>query len=269
MYRGDNLFIADYHRNRFLAWADFRSVRVEYHNELNESLGSEDLDYSQNAIRLGIRNTPGSRLIYDVEIDGTLRNYTIAFEDSILRNIYSQAGLNLYLTLPVLNWMNLIGEDNFIFKSYREKSSLEPDYFWNFLRTGVVLNIVNTIDVTLGYEWELRKHRSISSDIFDVTEQNYTSNGIYMALSLLNSNGSYLSASISYQGRRFPQSATNDIISIYSDRNILSITAMAYWPLLSNLFLNTYIMYDNDKDKDLDQQSNQSTIFTAELEYKF
>lgn len=102
-----------------------------------------------------------------------------------------------------------------------------------------------------------------------MSEQNYNSDGIFLSLSYLNTTGSYFSASVSYQWRRYPQSATNDILSLYSNRNILSVTAMVNWPLLTNLFLNTYIMYDNDQDIDLDQQNNHSTIFTAELEYKF
>ena len=111
--------------------------------------------------------------------------------------------------------------------------------------------------------------KGVSNDIFNVSEQNYNSNGFFLSLSYLNSPGAYLSASVRYQWRRYPKSAPNDIISIYSNRNVLSVTAMVYWPLMSNLFLNTYIMYDNDQDIEIDQQSNQSTIFTTELEYKF
>ena len=44
---------------------------------------------------------------------------------------------------------------------------------------------------------------------------------------------------------------------------------MAYWPLMPGLYLNTYIMYDTDQDIDIDQMSNQSTIITTELEYRF
>jgi len=61
----------------------------------------------------------------------------------------------------------------------------------------------------------------------------------------------------------------NDILSIYSNQNVLSLTMMAYWPLMPGLYLNTYIMYDTDQDIDIDQMSNQSTIITAELEYRF
>jgi hypothetical protein len=268
-YRSSSIFIADYFRNRFISVAQWPMFRMEYNNELNESLGSEDLDYLQHLLRFGLRNTPNARLMFNLDMDLSLRKYTLAFEDSTLNNLYKQAGFNIYLTVPLADWMKLVSEDNLIYKAYVEKSSLEPDYFWNFFRPGLVVNFTTDFELVLGYEWEFRTHRSVSNDIFNVSEQNYNSNGFFLSLSYLNSPGSYLSASVSYQWRRYPQSATNDIISIYSNRNVLSVTAMIYLPLMSNLFLNTYIMYDNDQDIEIDQQSNQSTIFTTELEYKF
>jgi hypothetical protein len=44
---------------------------------------------------------------------------------------------------------------------------------------------------------------------------------------------------------------------------------LAYIPITSQLNLNGFAMYDSDEDIDFDQQNNQSTIFTIELEYIF
>ncbi len=81
--------------------------------------------------------------------------------------------------------------------------------------------------------------------------------------------GMDLTTSVSYQWRRYPESITNDLISIYSNRNIFSAMLLAYIPITSQLNLNGFAMYDNDEDIDFDQQNNQSTIFTIELEYIF
>ena len=81
--------------------------------------------------------------------------------------------------------------------------------------------------------------------------------------------GMYVTSSASYQWRRYPDSITNDLISIYSNRNVFSATLLAHIPVSSQLALNVFATYDNDKDIDFDQQNNQSTIFTLELEYMF
>lgn len=144
-WSGISSYISDYNRNRFFAVADWQRFRLEYINELNESLGTEDLDYLQHSIRFGLRNQPGWQLTYDLEMDFTLRNYTLAFEDSILNNLYHQAGINLYFTLPLTGLVKLVSEDNFIYKSYNDKNSLEPDYLWNFFRPGLVINVARAL----------------------------------------------------------------------------------------------------------------------------
>jgi hypothetical protein len=79
----------------------------------------------------------------------------------------------------------------------------------------------------------------------------------------------YVTTSVSYQWRRYPDSITNDLISLYSNRNIFSAMILVYLPITSHLTLNCFSTFDNDDDIDFDQQNNQSTIFTLELEYIF
>ena len=82
-------------------------------------------------------------------------------------------------------------------------------------------------------------------------------------------NGAYLMLNLGYQWRRYPDSVSKEIISLYSSRNILSVMLMGYIPLGDALILNLFAIYDDDQDIDFDQQNNQSTIFTLELEYLF
>jgi hypothetical protein len=44
---------------------------------------------------------------------------------------------------------------------------------------------------------------------------------------------------------------------------------IGYIPLSRHINLHIFAVYDNDHDIDFDQQNNQSTIFTLEMEYLF
>ena len=117
--------------------------------------------------------------------------------------------------------------------------------------------------------FEFKEHDAHPLDSYNVSEQNYNSNGVYVSLNYFSAGGTYLTTSVSYQWRRYPESLTNDLISIYSNRNIFSVMLLAYVPLSNNFNFNIFATYDNDNDIDFDQQNNQSTIFTLELEYTF
>jgi len=273
-YRTQNLFLKDFYRNRLNALAEVRTSFIgitsfEYWNEVNESLGLEDNDYDQNNIRLGIRNDSFERFYYNLVIDGGIRDYVIQFDDSLIYNSYQSLGIEVIYEVGIIDEMRLFVENNFLSKFYEQKSSLEPDYNWNLLRPGFRLSFLNRFDLSVGYEWEFKKHRANPLDSYNVNDQNYNSNGIYLALNYFSFGGSYLTTSVSYQWRRYPDSVTNDLISIYSNRNIFSIMLLAYIPLSDNFSFNTFATYDNDTDIDFDQQNNQSTIFTVELEYSF
>jgi hypothetical protein len=259
----------DYIRNRFNIVLEYSQLSLEYNNEFNESLNSEDYDYIQHFFRFGFFNPPGAAVTYDMDVDFSVRDYTIVLGDSLIENNYSQAGARLYLDHSLTGWLKWMMEEQFIYKVYQEKSYVESDYIWNLLRPGFVFNMYNRFDITLAYEWEVRRHMRIPNDVYDASEQDFGSNGVYLSLTYFSAYGSYFSSSLSYLLRRYPKSAANDVLSVYSDQKILSLTLMAYWPISKHLYLNAYIMYDNDDAIDLDQVSNQSTILTVEFEYRF
>jgi hypothetical protein len=273
-YRTEKTYLKDFYRNRFNALAEWRTsllgiTSIEYGHEINESLGLEDNDYNQNSIRIGLRNDSFEKFYYNFLVDGSNREYSIQFDDSLIYNSFESIGVEAIHEVGILEGLKLFIEDNFLYKIYEQKSSLEPDYYWNFLRPGFRLSIMNQLDVGVGYEWEFKEHLDHPLDTYNVSEQNYNSNGLFVSLNYFALSGTYLTTSVSYQWRRYPKTLTNDLISLYSNRNIFSAMLLAYFPFTNNLSFNVFATFDNDLDIDFDQQNNQSTIFTLELEYIF
>jgi hypothetical protein len=227
------------------------------------------MDYLQHGLQLGYRSSYFQSINYSILLEGVLRDYALQLEDSLVYNKYRQIGVEMYFKYPLHNKFRFEMQDDFIFKNYDIKSSLEPDYIWNLLRPGLYYEIFIDFEMGLGYEWELKSHKSRLIDSYDVSEQDYNAHGTFTALNYYTTNGMYLSLTIDYQWRRYPHSIINDLISIYSNRNVFSAMLIAYFPLFNKLQLNTFVTYDSDKDIDFDQQNNQSTIFSVELEYLF
>jgi hypothetical protein len=270
IYKEQSDFLFDFYRNRFLTNLDWKgTLSAEYVNEMNESIGRDDTDYLQHTMRFGFRSTRMQTINYNLIVRGSHRDYFLEFENNIIDNIYKQFGFDTNVDFSFFRRLRLEVENNFILKSYKQKSSLEPDYIWNFFRPSLLTNPIQDIEISLGYEWEVKTYDSDVSDTYEVGEQDYNSKGIFTSLSYFTLRGIYISGSLSYQWRRYPKSITNDLISLYSDRNVLSLLLIAYLPVSNHFALNVFAAYDNDEDIDKDQQNNQSTIFTAELEYKF
>jgi hypothetical protein len=273
-YQTTNLYTRDFYRNRLNSNVDWHSsplgiFSLQYENEINETLGNMDNDYRQNGVTVGVRNNKFLAFDYYFLADGAIRNYAIQLDDSLILNRYQSISLESGYENTIKKNIRLTLEDNFLFKRYDKKSSLEPNYFWNYLRPGIKINVLSSLELDLGYEWEIKKHTADPADNYDVGEQNYNANGLSLLLNYFSPGGIYFSTSLSYQWRRYPRVITNEIISLYSDRNIFSALILAYVPVSAHFTINAFISYDNDKDIDLDQQNSQSTIFTFELEYLF
>lgn len=273
-YRTISLYLRDYYRNRLnglLEWKTpaFGIIGFEYINEFNETLGHKDNDYLQHNIRIGFRNGNMQSYYYNLLFDAAIRDYSIQFDDSLVNNKFRGLSIEVIYEVSILRDFKLILEDNFSYKVYQSKSSLEPDYYWNYMRPGLRFQFMNNFEIGAGYEWEFKEHISSPLYEYNVNEQNYNSDGIFLSVNYFSISGLYITSSLSYQWRRYPQSITNDLISIYSNQNIFSIMIIAYMPITNHLNFNSFITYDNDQDIDFDQQNNQSTIFTLELEYIF
>ncbi len=265
----DNPYYLDYYRNRLRLGTSGLFWNTDYTYERYENLGGEETDYRQHIVRgsaLG-NLTPG--VYSSLTIDGTIRDYVIKLGDSLAVNRFRQIGFYLSADIKISADLQLGIEENYLFKSYRNKSGFEPDYHLNFLRPALSFKSNRYWEWSLGYEWELKYHLAVPGDVYDVSEQNYDGSGIFGGITYMAPSGAYFVVNLSYQWRRYPNSLSKEIISLYTDRNIFSTMVMGYLPLTQNIFMNVFAIFDDDHDVDFDQQNNQSTIFTLELEYRF
>ncbi|TFH02874.1 MAG: hypothetical protein E4H13_00660 [Calditrichales bacterium] len=274
MYGRSDLSFEDYYRNRFDSRLELNmglmgKMQLGYLNEMNELLGGEDNDYLHHALRLGWQNTGFSRFVYQVMVEAAIRDYTLQYDATIIKNRYRALRVDGVYEVAIVSDFRLSMEDNFLRKVYDQKSSLEPDYYWNLLRLIAKISMSSTFSFGFGTEYEFKDHQGLPAEDYNVNEQNYRSRGLYFEINYFALEGAYLSASISYQQRRYPDSATNDLISLYSDRNLLSFMIIGSANLTSNLSIYSFTTFDDDKDIDLDQQDNQSVIFSTELVYRF
>ena len=263
----------DYYRNYFESNIEYQNFNFDlysqYKNEINEFLGNNNNDYKQNTLKIGYRNMNDWDFRHSASIDYEIRNYELFYGDSTISNVYNQLALIIDLDFKIYKSLSLQFANHLVKKIYDFQSTFEPDYVWNYFRPSVEVDINSLIQVGIGYEWEIKSHTKIEEDAIESTEQNYNSNGLFSSLNYFSKDGMNFSFSMSYQWRRYPESPTNDLINLYSSRNVLSLIALGNFPLTNNFGINVLAVYDNDKDIDNDQGKTQSSIYNIELEYKF
>jgi hypothetical protein len=272
-FEKSDLNYTDYYRNYFETSLEYQyfqyDVFAQYVNEMNEYLGNDNYDYKQHTINMGYRNLGIRSFQHSISIDYQFRNYQLLYGDSTITNSYLHLGCLVDFSFTIYKSWNIHVENYLIKKIYKNQSTFEPNYFWNYFKPGIEVDVFSFLQFGFGYEWEKKSHTFIEEDDLASTEQDYNSNGLFSSLNYFSLEGITFSLSLSYQLRRYPESPTNDLINLYSSRNVLSLIALSNIPLTSNFSLNVLAVYDNDKDVDNDQGNTQSSIFNLELEYKF
>lgn len=272
-YDKSDLNYTDFYRNLFEAtlthkYLDY-DLFAKYDNEMNEYLGNSNYDYKQHKFETGYRYLGSRSLQHSASFDFENRNYEILYGDSTISNNYKQLDAVLSIKINIYKSFTLQLENQFLKKFYKQQSTFEPNYIWNYFKPGIEFEIFSSLQYGLGYEWETKLHSLVEYEDFSSTDQDYNSNGIISSLNYLAMTNLSFSFTISYQWRKYPKSAVNDFINLYSTRNILSLIAVGNLALTNELNLNILTVYDNDKDIDNDQGNTQSSIFNIELEYKF
>lgn len=273
IFNKTDLNYTDYYRNYFESNFDYQYLKynifLSYLNEINEFLGNSNNDYKQNTINFGYRNLYNWHFRQSAIIEYEHRKYSLFYGDDLIENIYKQIGLLLDLEFNIYDPIKVHFENHFIKKTYNLESAFEPNYIWNYFKPSIKFDVLSSLQADLGYEWEFKAHSLIEDEGIKSTEQDYNSNGIFSSFNYFSYLSINFSISISYQWRRYPKTPTNELINLYSSRNILSLMAIGNFPFNNNLGINVFAVYDNDKDIDNDQGKTQSSIFNVELEYKF
>ena len=269
LFTGKSPGYADYYRNRMWLGLAGTGLRGDYSLELYENLGTEETDYRQHLLRCGTAGYIFPPLYATFTLEGTWRDYKLKLGDSLAVNRFVQAAGYLTADLELSEWFRLGLEENYLFKTYEHKSGFEPDYHLNYLKPVVIFRWDPEWEWTTGFEWEMKKHIPVPGDTYEVGEQDYSSLGIVFGTTFNSPSGAYVLLNLGLQWRRYPASVSKEIISLYTDRNIFDVMIIGNLPLSRHLNLNIFAVYDNDQDIDFDQQNNQSTIFTLELEYLF
>ena len=122
----------------------------------------------------------------------------------------------------------------------------------------------------LGYVYEYETHTANSAATeLQIEQENYSSEGVLITLDILSARGLMISLSYQYLRRNYPYGGADDLLGIYSNRNIQNIAGFGYIPLDSHWQFQFYINYDHDRDRDHENNDNFSTLFNFSLLYKF
>jgi len=116
----------------------------------------------------------------------------------------------------------------------------------------------------------VRRHDLINSkaDIY-IKEQNYYENGLIIGADYQNFSSLFISLSASYSFRRYPDVLSDQVLSLYSSRNIFNLSLFLQLPIIDKFMFNLFAAYDNDQDLDNDEDKIRSSMFSAELQYQF
>jgi hypothetical protein len=273
VFENSEISYTDYFRNYFQTEIDYDygsyDFILQYENEINEYLGNANYDFFQNRVSAGYRNFCNAVVSHSVFLEYENRDYEILYNnDTTLVNMYNQISFLVDLRYKVFDPLSIQLENHFIKKIYQQQSEIESDYIWNYLKPAINTDLSSTLQLELGYEWEKKLYgKNVNTD-FSFKEQDYESNGLFSSLNYFNNDLMSISMTFSYQWRRYPKTPANDLISLYSSRDIMSLIALVNLPLTQNSSFNILIVYDNDKDIDSDQDNAQSSIYNIELQYK-
>ncbi len=146
----------------------------------------------------------------------------------------------------------------------------DPSYQHYQMMNKLRINPLDNFFWEAGHRFELKKHflfKGAQDEYLE--EQNYIGNGAITGLEYNIGFRFMLSLELSYTWRRYPEAEPDIWGSAYNNRNILNLNFLLQAPLTSNISFNAFVSYDNDQDLDSDAGNTRSSIFSAEICYKF
>ncbi len=253
-----------YHFNR-----SGRSINYYYNADLNESLKYSNNDFLEQNFKLSLGDWLTNSFNNELSLGFRHNRYEYSFDGSVTHNqsrVFSAGTEAGFLLMKNWFWESKYVLD---YKNYSQKSGQEPDYVRHQFESVLKKYSNDNFDFQMGYLFESRHHfnKGNAGEVY-VDEQNYTGHGVISGIDYTGKENTFISLSASYTWRRYPY-AQDAALSVYSDRNVLSLFLIGQIPVSGNVVANVFASYDNDQDKDRDRNDTRSAFFTFEIEYKF
>ncbi len=274
-YSHPSLTIPSYFNNHLIAnfshyAATLSSWQLEYGMEWNESIDCQNNDYQRYNLDIYYNSPMGSTWGMNHRIGWQRNHFKYILTDSLFDNTSQSLSAQLRNIFYLSHHLNLLLEYQGKYKSYIKKTEQEPDYYWHQLDFAVRSTYFNHVNFEFGIRHELKKHRIFpgAQEIY-IQEQNFYGNGILFGIESGDYNSYLLTLSMAYTFRRYPEAQADDVLNIYSNRNILNVTLFGQIPVYHCINIGIIASYDNDQDLDRDESNTRNSFFSFDIEYKF
>ena len=241
-----------------------------YTFELNESLNSDNLDYFEQTAFVQYFDSFFSIWRIYSQTGLRLNRFSYMLEDSLIHNKSVTSYFEIQSALSLggnWQWKEYCYLKK---KSFAVISEQDANHVACQLNSVLRQSLSNNWHWEAGHHFESKTHQTQEGgrDVL-VREQNYYENGLLMGLDYQNTSGLFLSVDAAYSWRRYPHTVSGEELSLYSNRDVLSLSMFMLIPLSRSLDFHAIASYDNDRDKDKDEGNIQSSFFSIELQYKF
>jgi hypothetical protein len=263
-------YIRDYFQLEILNYsAGFSPVRVMYQIDFNESLQETNNDFLEHSI-FGLGKIEYSNR-YQNDIGMTYRRNRFAYslEDTVFRNSSQTYQADSRNSLKVTAKIEFHLDYSVKLKKYITHTEQDPDYLYQLLNAWLQYQLRENTTFEFGGLYENQRHRVYPSvNPAYIKEQDYLSKGLLIGFEYTNFPSYLISVNCSFNQKRYPNTS-DEALSIYTNRDILTFHLLIQAPIYQRLNLNIYGSYDNDRDLDSDESQIQSTYFSAEMRYIF
>ncbi len=267
----------NYRRNQFWGGLSFNprflmnlqlSAQLETRrHDVFRQLDYTNSTYSMKASYMNIRKTR-----FSLQMDRRLLTYPNAPEDSTFYlGSYRDWYANLRAGQGITRWLGLEIDAEFTNRIYQEHLTYLQDFNYLSITPAIKFTVNSFLNFQLGYLSIQKKYHFDGQTETFVTVKNYTVRGPTLSLDFFNMRNLLISASISYELRRYEDSAhaTESGFNFYTDQNETSAMLFLSWQFLENWELNAIAHRDAAIDQELQHNDSRLSLFTVELKRSF
>ncbi len=272
-YKSPSSTLPDFRRNTMYALASHspgqgHTLEATYDWDYLRGIDRSTNDQDERQAALGYHFLDFSRLQADMRFFYRTNRFNYLLGDSVFQNSSFVRGAEPYLKWRLSSSWSVSMSYSGQFKTFGKKTEQDADYTWHTLHPRLYYDLSEMTVLSTGYIYEERTHET-SAGLQDqyILEQDYFANGFSVGVDHSSLSGFILSAELSYTARRYPQASGQDVLSIYSSRNIITLLAFGHLPLSDRWSIDLLASYDNDKDIDNDSNDVVSSFFSLEIQY--